>query len=335
MLDILICPRTGESLNEVGNQLISEISKKKYAVTHGIPRLYVEESEQINGTQDSSNSAQDEITNTVKEFYEETPFPNYNNFDTLESFVGQANDKVFANMLCRQIPANSTVLEAGCGTGQLSNFLAATTASRYYAADMSLASLSLGKKFAVENRISGVQYLQMNLFQPSFEPETFDIVISNGVLHHTYDTKKAFMSLSRLVRPGGYIVIGLYNHIGRLRTDFRRVLAKTFGKWTLFLDPQLRKELSQPKRKAWTLDQYFHPQEKKHSFSEVVKWFDESGFSFISSIPKIFGNFTNEENLFSPQEPGLPIDQLFAEVKMLPLSYGSEGGLFICIGKKK
>lgn len=131
--------------------------------------------------------------------------------------------------------------------------------------------------------------MQMNLFHPDIVPESMDIVIANGVLHHTHDTKAGFKSISRLVKPSGYIIVGLYNRLGRLRTDFRRTLYKAFGEKALLLDPHLRKGLSPAKRLAWIRDQYMHPQERKHTMSEVLRWFDEMGFDFINSIPKIVG----------------------------------------------
>ena len=51
----------------------------------------------------------------------------------------------------------------------------------------------------------------MNLFKPCFQENTFDVVISNGCLHHTSNPKKAFSSISKLAKSGGYIVIGLYH----------------------------------------------------------------------------------------------------------------------------
>ena len=51
----------------------------------------------------------------------------------------------------------------------------------------------------------------MNLFRPVFKAETFDVVICSGVLHHTSDPLTGFQSISKLVKKGGYIIIGLYN----------------------------------------------------------------------------------------------------------------------------
>ena len=62
------------------------------------------------------------------------------------------------------------VLEVGCGTGQMSNYLAATTPSHVYASDLTPASLRLGVNFARENGIEGITFMQMNLFRPCIAP---------------------------------------------------------------------------------------------------------------------------------------------------------------------
>jgi ubiquinone/menaquinone biosynthesis C-methylase UbiE len=44
-----------------------------------------------------------------------------------------------------------------------------------------------------------------------FEDNTFDIVHSNGVLHHTPDTSKAIREVYRVLKPGGRAIIMLYS----------------------------------------------------------------------------------------------------------------------------
>ncbi len=331
--DNVVCPVTGEMLQAAGDRLAAP-SGRQYAVSDGIPLLFVDEDGAAAKAAMPDERAAP-VTHAVQDFYEYAPFPNYNSFDNLPAFVRRADVSVFARLLRNQIPHNSNVLEIGCGTGQMSNYLAATTLSRVYATDMTLASLRLGRDFAMRNGIGGVRFIQMNLFVPAIRPGSMDVVISNGVLHHTYDTRKAFASIGRLVKPGGYVVLGLYNGIGRLRTDLRRVLVKAFGDRALVLDPHLRKELSAEKRRAWIRDQYFHPQERKHSISEVLGWLAEDGFSFVSSIPKIIGTFRDDEPIFRPQSPGTAFDRRVAEVAMLLSHSGGEGGVFICIGQRR
>jgi ubiquinone/menaquinone biosynthesis C-methylase UbiE len=75
---------------------------------------------------------------------------NYNEFDSLESFLQRAIKGLFAHLLSKQIPIGARVLEVGCGTGQLSNYLAATCMAHVYASDISVASLRLGQAFAAK-----------------------------------------------------------------------------------------------------------------------------------------------------------------------------------------
>ena len=322
----LVSPVSGEHLVFMADGgLATEDGRERYDIDGGILRLFVAEDEA---------EPQTSVTGTVQAFYEDAPFPNYNEFDSLDSFLQRAVEGLFTNLLSRQIPIGARVLEVGCGTGQLSNYLAATCMAHTYASDMTVASLRLGQAFAAKYDIPGVTFLQMNLFKPCIRPGSMDIVIANGVLHHTADTRRAFLSIAPLVRPGGHILIGLYNKIGRVRTDLRRVLYRLLGKHVLMLDPYLRSNLSEEKRRAWIRDQYCHPQERKHTMSEVLHWFEEAGFSFVSSIPKIRGQFAENERLFEPQDPGSAIDRLGTELASI-VTHGWEGGLFIMIGRRE
>ncbi|HZI75625.1 MAG TPA: methyltransferase domain-containing protein, partial [Gemmatimonadales bacterium] len=182
----LVCPVTGSPLHREGNDLVSADGAHRYPCEPGIFRLFVSE---------AAATGVDAATSKVQEFYEEAPFPNYNDVDDVAALVKRADTSVFGRLLREQIPVNASVLEVGCGTGQLSNYLAATCVAKIYAADMTLASLRLGRKFAAEQNIRGVRFLQMNLFKPCIRPGSMDLVISNGVLHHTADSKAAFMSI--------------------------------------------------------------------------------------------------------------------------------------------
>lgn len=324
----IVSPLTGKKLRLEADALISCDGKKSYRIKDGILQLFVEEAE---GTPEGLSRKA--VTRNVQAFYEDAPFPNYNDFDSLEYFLNRADEGVFGRLLSEQIPMNAKVAEVGCGTGQLSNYLAATTMAHIYAADMALPSLALGRQFAVKHKISGITFLQMNLFRPCIKQASMDIVISNGVLHHTPDTRRAFMKIASLVKPGGHLIVGLYNNIGRIRTDLRRFMYRNFGERILVLDPYLRADHSPAKRRAWIKDQYLHPQERKHSMSELLGWLEEAGYSFVSSIPKLCGSFSAKENLFKPTSPGTAIDCRGAEIDMI-FSHGGEGGLFVMIGRR-
>ena len=65
--ELIRCPHTGEPLSVSGDQLVTP-SGRRYDVENGIPLLYADEKEE----------SAIGVTHTVREFYEEVPFPNYN-----------------------------------------------------------------------------------------------------------------------------------------------------------------------------------------------------------------------------------------------------------------
>src|SRR5439155_22803258 len=52
---------------------------------------------------------------------------------------------------------------------------------------------------------------------------------SSGVLHHTPDPGAAFARVARLARPGGWIIVGLYNAFARIPLRVRRAVARLSG----------------------------------------------------------------------------------------------------------
>ena len=153
------------------------------------------------------------------------------------------------------------------------------------------------------NQIKGVAFLQMNLFRPVFKPETFDFVICNGVLHHTSDPLLGFQTLAKLLKPGGVILIGLYNKYSRLVTDFVRLALRISGDRLQFLDPRLRDTKADKLRQhTWFMDRFKNPHESKHSIAEVQGWFEVSGFEFLNSIPKANGEKLRRMRSFSSRK---------------------------------
>ncbi|HQW19327.1 MAG TPA: hypothetical protein PLI90_01505, partial [Rhodocyclaceae bacterium] len=121
----IVCPITGEPLDIQNDGWLASPSDRRYAVIDGIPAIFVEgEGSSPDGPAESSGRAAS-VTQAVQDFYKVAPFPNYNSFDSIASFVKQADAGVFARLLRQQILPNSNVLEIGCGTAQLSNYLAA------------------------------------------------------------------------------------------------------------------------------------------------------------------------------------------------------------------
>ena len=325
--DILQCPITGEPLLAVEDGWRSAGGQRYYPIDHGIPNLFA--------PSDPTMSDRD-VTELVKAFYEKTPFPNYDDLDSRESLIAKSREGLFAAALDEQLPDGAIVLEAGCGTGQLTNFLGLSWKRRIFGGDVCINSLHLANGFRERYRIANAAFLQMNLFRPPFRDCSIDVVICNGVLHHTHDARAGFEALLRKLKPDGLILIGLYNRYARLPTLWRRWAFERFGPTLYFLDPRLiSTRMNEGRWQAWFRDQYRHPHETRHSIDEVLGWFDVAGVDFLSSIPAADGSpFTNDTQLFAPHPRATTTGRWATQLQML-LAGGRDGGLFIMIGRKR
>ena len=90
-------------------------------------------------------------------------------------------------------------------------------------------SLKIGNDFAKKSNIKNINFIRGDIFDKIFQEEAFDFVLCNGVLHHTKNPYEAFSSIAKCLKREGYILVGLYNKIGRFRTKFRKILYKIFG----------------------------------------------------------------------------------------------------------
>ncbi len=327
IVPLLRCPIDGESLVLDRDATQLRDANHAYAIDEGIPLLLV--------TRNKSDADADEVTRTVKEFYEQTPFPNYDGLDTRDSLRNKVRASVVARLLNDQIPNRALILDIGCGTGQMTNFLAMAWGRTVVGSDISFNSLKLAARFRDRMSINNAHFVQMNLLEPFFLEQSFDVVVCNGVLHHIGDAAAGFTSIQRLVKPGGHIVIGLYNWLGRMPTQWVRSLMGMCGGSAALLDSRMHREHDRGGRRAWLRDQYKHPHETKHSMDEVLQWFDDAGFDFVSCIPTIGDvDFSAEMKLFEQHSRGTYLDRLSTELEML-LSGGIDGGSYIMIGRKR
>ena len=267
----------------------------------------------------------------VREFYDDAPFPGYPARDDVCAFRARAERSRFVQLLDRAIPGDARVADVGCGTGQLSLYLA--RADRVVVgADLSRNALKLGRAAACRYGIDRVQFIETDLHRPGFAPETFDVVYSSGVLHHTPDPRAAFAQVARLARAGGIIVVGLYNAFARAPLRLRRVITRLTGFRLIPFDPIWHERLSEPARaRAWLRDQYRHPEEHSHTVGEVKRWFQENGVEYLRTFPSTA--LDDEVDLFSRSVDDWTIENWIAQLEWM-WTLGGEGGLFFTIGRR-
>jgi SAM-dependent methyltransferase len=277
---------------------------------------------------ESSGSA----VQTLRRFYERSPFPGYPERDTLHALRARAGRSPFAQLLDRAIPGDARIVDVGCGTGQMAIYLARGDRT-VVGADLSRPSLRLGADAARRFGLERVQFVQTDLHRAGLRDASFDVVFSSGVVHHTPDPAAAFATLARLARPGGTIVVGVYNAFARIPLRLRRLVARaTRFRWIPF-DPVLREREAEPaRREAWLRDQYQHPEEHRHTLAEVQRWFAENGVEYLRAYPSALV-CDDDRELFEAAPDNWRPEGWLAQLGWMR-ALGHEGGLFFTVGRR-
>jgi len=269
----------------------------------------------------------------VRRFYGEAPFPAYPPQETLQRLRARAEQSVFARLLDQAIPSDARIVDVGCGTGQMCLYLA--RADRIVVgADLTRASLLLGAATARRLAVDHVQFVETDLQRPGLRHGAFDLVYSSGVLHHTSDPSASFVRLVRLARPGGIIVLGVYNAVARVPLRVRRLIARLSGFRLILFDPVLRDRSHEPaRRQAWLRDQYQHPEEHRHTLAEVQQWFAANGVEYLRAYPSaVLGE--EPEGLFERASDNWRPEGWLVQLGWMR-TLGREGGLFYTIGRRQ
>jgi ubiquinone/menaquinone biosynthesis C-methylase UbiE/uncharacterized protein YbaR (Trm112 family) len=202
-----------------------------------------------------------------------------------------------------------TVLNIGVGLGaETVAVQKAIGNAEIFGVDLNFALLQRGR---VHRSTPRFHLVIASLFHIPFKHASFDVVYSQGVIHHTYSTQAAFDSIARFVSPRGHLFIWVYSldshllpkgfkgAILRCRWHVEHVLRPLVSRspklvrdavfvvlTAIFHVPikmMLRhKDKWKPENtnhglRDWLSPRYAH----RHSYNEVLEWFEERGFTVV------------------------------------------------------
>ena len=169
---------------------------------------------------------------TIESFGDEWEKFNFFSNEEINNAGAQYFDLVDEKILNK----NAVVLDAGCGSGRWSRYIAKNV-KFIEAIDPSRAIF-----FAKKNNsdIKNIRFIHAGIDNIPFKNESFDFIFSLGVLHHIPDTQKALSELFKKLKHGGSMLIYLYYSLDNKSTYYKTLF--------LFID-FLRKIISKlPKR---------------------------------------------------------------------------------------
>lgn len=198
------------------------------------------------------------------------------------------------------------VLDVGCGMGRFAE-VATRWGARVVGIDLSAAAEMAAKNLSNREFVA----FQADVFALPFAPESFDLIYSLGVLHHTPDCEQAVKVLAKFLKPGGTLAVWLYSGYNKWYrfSDFWRKYTSRMKPETLHgilkaavpvlynlnrglsVIPVVGKPVagavhhvfpvnrqSDPEARVLdTFDWYSPKFQSKHTYEQVFRWFEDMG----------------------------------------------------------
>jgi len=205
------------------------------------------------------------------------------------------------------------VLEVGIGIGGTADMLSQSERCEIVGVDLGYA-VDQARHYFGKNPL--LHIVQASVFSPPFRSNTFDIVYSHGVLHHTYSTSSAFRSIARLAKEmDGMLYVWLYSHEHEQVTPLRRILMSIEGLvrpvlsrlpkvgqtaallptlpfYILYQNLHVRRKYGEEHTAKYGWNEALHaardrltpPFAHRHTYEEVAKWFESEKYKHLEML---------------------------------------------------
>ena len=296
------------------------------------------------------------IEEKVTNMYNQVPYPEYGETPLSDEYIKKKEyiDHVLGfSGNFDNVYKGKNILEGGCGTGRESMYLALKEA-KLTAIDITDKSLDIAEKqsqkYNFKNKIS---FTKASVLDLPFENNTFDIVISSGVIHHTADPNKAFSELARVLKKDGILILYVYNNYAHFFSNIRRSLVNVFAGNDIHARVRIAKKIfgkyTSRQPEATTYDEFGHPHKTEHSIKEVLEWFKKNKIDYSSIYPKLgfrgalatrngwndFKNGIVDYELYKKHNKPTFLKIISSEIFQLIYGFRAYSGGYRFIGRKK
>jgi SAM-dependent methyltransferase len=257
-------------------------------------QLVEEPAEEASLTVEPLTSVQDDISRRVQGQYEVNPYPRWRRAPVPGAFpLGRMLRSIFPRVDPAKLvaPDAPQILIAGCGTGwQVAVSAQLQPHGKVLAVDISRASLAYAMRRCAELGLANIRFAQADILQLGTLVERFDLIECTGVLHHMREPMAGWRVLLSLLKPGGFMKLGLYSELAR-----RHIVAAR-GKVAGLEVRQARQRIfalpaDEPARKVTTSRDFYsasgardlvlHVQEHRFTIPQLAGMLTELGVEFL------------------------------------------------------
>jgi arsenite methyltransferase len=190
-------------LHEAGESLVCEATGETFPIINGIPRL-------VGGVDGEQKQTMDGFSYKWEKTpqFGKTPEHQRVFLQAYKEWFGVNSTDDFGRYM-----KGKTVLNAGCGCGR-NEFFWGRFPAKIVDLDISRAIDVAKKNWSQDERFS---FVQADVLKIPFADQSFDVVWSEGVLHHTPSTYHALQSCVRVLKADGVILFYVYRKKAPLR----------------------------------------------------------------------------------------------------------------------
>jgi SAM-dependent methyltransferase len=161
------------------------------------------------------------------------------------------------------------------------------------AVDLSLSSLCYAKRKTPASLAEKIEYAQADILKLASIERTFDLIEASGVLHHLADPTAGWRVLLGLLRPGGFMHVGLYSELARRDIVAVRAFIREQGYRPTADDIRRCRQdlLNSPLNGVAKADDFFstsecrdllfHIQERRLTIPQIKSFISENGLKFL------------------------------------------------------
>ena len=233
------------------------------------------------------------------------------------------------------------ILDAGCGTGVSTDYLAhLNPGAEILAVDISAGTLEVARertrRSGAAGQASSLRFEQRSLLDLGGEAP-FDYINSVGVLHHLREPEAGLKALAALLKPGGVLHLFLYADGGRWEIHRTQRALSLLGVGTgeegLRLGRGLYEVLPASNRlrrhheQRWALDtaadanfadMYLHPQETSYNLQRLMAFVASADLRFVGfSNPEVWDPARLLQGELLERAQALPVEQQWALIEDL------------------
>ncbi len=281
-----------------------------------------------------------EILDSQHDFFSAHPFPGLDlqQLSSIQQFVYTLEKNELYRKIKKTLKSGNRLLDAACGTGEFTTYLSINSGAVVVGMDFSANTVKwangVKERFGVGCELS---FIEEDVFKCTPEKYGyFDHILAMGLFTSIPDEEKGMRQLCTILEPGGLVVFGFFDPVGRAYMRLKRwmlhSISSQFQDQDAICKKVLLEHIIEKNEIIWNINQLTENVLNYHKPSAAIAMMERCGLAVTDCFPKLklFGNILPDE-LSAESSYKQPLLQFPGQLNWV--KSGTEG-YYVLVGKK-